>query len=214
MSTWETLLRGRSWGRWPAEAAVRSVARIAAGRMGLRVIEVGCGAGAQLRFLAAEGHRAVGFDIAPSAIDQARQLDHGPLPPGLGVADALDLPVRSRCADVVLDVECWVHVPGPGPAGCWEEAARVLVPGGHVVSIAFLPETTGITTGRPLGPHTVADPLTGPVAGHGVTTALPLEGVRAAVESAGLVVVDQQRQWRTVGEDELVAESVTVARLP
>ncbi|MCA9572798.1 MAG: methyltransferase domain-containing protein, partial [Myxococcales bacterium] len=40
-----------------------------------RTVEVGCGTGANARFLRARGHEVVGLDLAPTAIARARHDD-------------------------------------------------------------------------------------------------------------------------------------------
>lgn len=44
-----------------------------AGRIGPRVVEVGCGTGELTMFLARRGHEVLGVDVAPTAIAQARE---------------------------------------------------------------------------------------------------------------------------------------------
>lgn len=99
-----------------------------------RLLEVGCGEGANLvhALAAAPGRvRAVhGCDRFPSKARFAR--DHVP---GLAavVADALRLPYAARAFDVVLLRDVLHHLVAPGPALL--EAWRVVAPGGALVLV-------------------------------------------------------------------------------
>ena len=208
---WERVFREHSWGRWPAEEIVRAVART--GRTGLRVLEVGCGAAAQLWYLAHEGHRPIGLDVVPAALAQAtaRLADAGVAAPLLQ-ADARALPLAPECFDMVIDVECVAHLDGPGAEQAWGEAARVLVPGGRLVSIGFTARTAGAQTGERRGPHTVHDATRGPLCGLGTVSFLDEERVGALAGAAGLRVDDLQVRTRTVGPaHDLIEEMIVVA---
>jgi SAM-dependent methyltransferase len=48
----------------------------AAGRIGHRVVDVGCGTGDNALYMATRGHEVVGIDAAPTAIRKAREKSH------------------------------------------------------------------------------------------------------------------------------------------
>lgn len=209
---WDRIFRERAWGRWPAEEVVRAVART--GRTNLRVLEVGCGAGAQLWYLAHESHRAVGLDFAPAALDQAtrRLADEGLRVPLLR-GDARALPFADAAFDLVLDVEAWSCLPEAAAAASWHEAGRVLAPGGTLVSLGFTLRTAGTDTGTRRGPHTVHDMTRGPLADLGTISFVDRDRVEALAAATGLTLDDVQTRSRTVGPDhELIEELVIVAR--
>ena len=209
---WDRIFRERAWGRWPAEEVVRAVAGLR--RSGLRVLEVGCGAGAQLWYLDHEGHRAVGLDVAPAALDQARVrlADEGANVP-LVRGDARSLPFASASFDLVLDVETFAHVPPGGPPAAWTEAGRVLVPNGRLVSIGFTATTTGTDSGTVVDDHTVRDLRRGPLADRGAVTFISRPRVDALAAAAGVTIEDVQQRSRTVGpEHDRIDELVVVAR--
>ena len=63
--TWEDIFRNRQWGRYPPEELVRFTARRyfqALDRKAVSMLEIGCGAGANIWFLAREG-----FDVHVSS---------------------------------------------------------------------------------------------------------------------------------------------------
>jgi 2-polyprenyl-3-methyl-5-hydroxy-6-metoxy-1,4-benzoquinol methylase len=96
---------------------------------GWRVIDVGCGAGPGLRYLAARGALVLGLDHSHYALQAAQHLA-----PAAGVALAdgtAGLPCADSSADLLLLSELVEHVPDALPL--LRECYRVLRPGGRVV---------------------------------------------------------------------------------
>ncbi len=209
---WDRLFRERAWGRWPAEEVVRTVART--GRSGLRVLEVGCGAGAQLWYLAHDGHHPVGLDFAPAALAQAGvRLTEESMSVPLVRADVLRLPVAPAAFDLVVDVECFAHLDGEGAGAAWQDAARVLAPEGLLLSIGFTAATTGAESGVRRGPHTMHDLTEGPLAGLGTVTFLDEPRTESLAAGVGLRIEDLQWRRRTVGPaHDAVEEMIVLAR--
>ena len=90
-----------------------------------RVVDVGCGQGASLEALAQRGCRAVGIDVAPAAIAQARRRTTS-----LALASGLALPFATGSFDGVL-AECSLSTMPDRPAAL-AEWHRVLRPGGRL----------------------------------------------------------------------------------
>jgi SAM-dependent methyltransferase len=119
--------------RWAAELVA-----------GSRVLDVACGAGWGTATLGAGGGAAVGVDLSPAAIADARR-EHG------GRADfhegeMLDLPFAGGEFDNVVCFEALVHVAEPGRA--LDEMRRVLRPGGLLLVSA--PNRDAYPPGNPL----------------------------------------------------------------
>ena len=128
---------------------------------GLRVVEVGCGAGQVSRWLADHGARAVGVDLSARQLQHALRLDGehagGGAPPAWIQADAVRLPFADRSFDLaVASYGALQFVAEPGEVH--REVARVLRPGGrwvfsvtHPIRWAFLddPGEPGLTAVRP-----------------------------------------------------------------
>ena len=74
MNEWDRQYRSNDgFRRWPWEAVVACVSRRYAAvpreeRRGIRMLDLGCGAGGNLFFLASEGFRAVGLDSSQEAL--------------------------------------------------------------------------------------------------------------------------------------------------
>ncbi len=96
---------------------------------GLRVIDVGCGAGPALRYLVARGALAVGLDHSRYALTAAAHLAPGS---GLVLNDSAgSLPCASEQADIILLSELVEHLTDAAPL--LHECYRVLRPGGRII---------------------------------------------------------------------------------
>lgn len=175
---WDAIFRSRSWGRYPPEELIRFVARTyrdPPARRHMQVLEVGCGPGPNLWYLAREGFAVAGIDGSPHAIAAARERLRAE---GLtGAADVADLrtgnfaslPWPAETFDAVIDIEAIYANTRAVIASAVGEAWRVLRPGGWLFGKMFGPETTGARSGQILEPGTSANPTEGPLAGTGLT---------------------------------------------
>ncbi len=102
---------------------------------GARLLDAACGGGLVAHPLAAAGHRVLGVDLAPGAVEAAARRT----PPGADarfvVGDAAALPADDASVDAVLLLDMLEHVEST-PA-VLAEAARVLRPGGVMVFNTF-----------------------------------------------------------------------------
>lgn len=102
-------------------------------------LDAACGTGRMTALLAARGHRTVGVDSSPDMLARARNR----VPAGdfrLGELDRL--PVADGAVDVVVCSLALAHVPDLGPV--LAEFARVLRPGGHLVTSDIHPERVAL----------------------------------------------------------------------
>jgi SAM-dependent methyltransferase len=114
------LLQAVDFGGWP----------------GRDVLEMGCGAGLDLVRFARAGARVTGVDVAPRALDLARDYCRiAGVTATLLEADAARLPMADDCFDLVY---CHGVLPfAANPAGLITEAHRVLRPGGTAIFMAY-----------------------------------------------------------------------------
>ncbi|MEO5852300.1 MAG: class I SAM-dependent methyltransferase [Nocardioides sp.] len=91
-------------------------------------VDAACGTGRYAAHLAALGHRVHGFDTSPGMIAVARAKVPAAV---VGLADMADLPLADGSVDLVVNTLAMTHVEDLGPV--FDEAARVLRPGGHLL---------------------------------------------------------------------------------
>jgi SAM-dependent methyltransferase len=90
------------------------------------VLEAGCGVAKWVAFLSSKGHRAIGVDYSPVAIDRSRQVwPHIEL----ARADLRRMPFEDDVFDLVLSLGAVEHDEA-GPEAALREMLRVLQPGG------------------------------------------------------------------------------------
>ncbi|TMR23454.1 class I SAM-dependent methyltransferase [Nonomuraea turkmeniaca] len=98
-------------------------------------LDAACGTGRLAAHLAGRGHRILGVDSSPDMLERARAR----VPQGdFRLGDLSRLPIPDDAVDLVVCSLALTHVADLGPA--LAEFARVLRPGGHVVTSDIHPE--------------------------------------------------------------------------
>lgn len=111
---------------------------------GAAVVDVGCGAGSNVLYLAREGFESHGVDLSPGAIRAAEQRARTEgLAVDLRVGDVLDLPFPRARFGGVTDNGCFHTLPLGRRGDYAREVARVLRPGGAFVLSWVAREHTG-----------------------------------------------------------------------
>ncbi|MFC1590166.1 class I SAM-dependent methyltransferase [Candidatus Omnitrophota bacterium] len=109
-SAWEKVFKEAEWGKYPSESLIRFIARNfyeRKNRQDVRLLEVGCGPGGNLWYMAREGFDVYGVDASPTGIQRARRrLENEGLRADLKEADIINLPYADNYFDGVADVEC------------------------------------------------------------------------------------------------------------
>ncbi|MFZ1430171.1 MAG: class I SAM-dependent methyltransferase [Geminicoccaceae bacterium] len=118
---------------------------------GRTVLEIGCGGGQLLGWLAREGAAVVGLDPGLEQLARAcSEAPGAPLVAGRGEA----LPFESGRFDLVLFFNSLHHVPLQAQWQALAEAARVLVTGGDLLVVEPLPEGDHFALLQPLEDET------------------------------------------------------------
>lgn len=143
-ASFEEQIRSHAYNTAPVEALVRSVSYYLRDRYseaqipGLHFMELGCGAGPNLVWLAARGVKVSGVDISPTALSLARESlehhGHAGRVERLVEGSISDMP---EFADASLDgvIESCVlqHLPNEDRLAAFREIDRVVKPGGVFV---------------------------------------------------------------------------------
>ncbi|MCB0321660.1 MAG: class I SAM-dependent methyltransferase [Bdellovibrionales bacterium] len=174
---WDEKFRNRSWGRYPPEDLVRFIGRNYKDhdRGSVRILEIGCGPGANIWFLHREGYSTAGIDISSAAIEIAsNRLVTENRECSTGVADLRvgsfhELPWPDGHFDVVIDIFALYANPLKVISDTLNEVGRVLKPNGSFYSKLWGTRTTGFGTGVELEPHTFDGVTAGPCAGMGLS---------------------------------------------
>ena len=112
------------------------------------LLELGCGPGRALEVIAARlaAPELHALDLSPFMLERAaRRLEATVAPATLLHASGTDIPLAPNSFDAAVATHFFGHLPRSAAQRAWEEAARVLRPGGrlYVVDHAWHPRTTG-----------------------------------------------------------------------
>ena len=129
---------------WDSGIPAPELVRAIAGRAGGWALDIGCGTGTNVRYLAEQGWQATGLDFVPSAIAQARRKLRG-LSATLLVADVtrlieLDLPGPF---DLALDMGCFHSLTADGQQGYARGLKHWMKAGGRYLLYAWQPGAGG-----------------------------------------------------------------------
>ena len=104
---WDDIFRSKGWGRHPPEHIVRFIARTFSSvrdRSIIRLLEIGCGPGANIWFMAREGFSVCGIDGSATAIHRARQrLTEEGLTADLRIGDYAQFPWPDSTFDGAIE---------------------------------------------------------------------------------------------------------------
>jgi SAM-dependent methyltransferase len=154
MKTWEEVHAAREWGTWPDADLIRFVKgswRRTFVDRAPKVLELGCGAGANLRLFADVGAEIGAVDISPSAVTRAAANLESWRPGWTAVGGSVDealrvesvegLPWPEATFDLVVDVESLGMLPYDLARAAYAEAWRVTRPSGVLFTRTFSWET-------------------------------------------------------------------------
>jgi len=197
---WEEIFRGREWGKYPAEEIIRFVARRyydAGDRRRVSILDLGCGPGAHLWYLAREGFSAYGIDASPTAIEQARgRLDADGLSAELRVGDLVEL--RQVFPDVRFDAVVEMAALQCNRLAAVErivdQAHDLLKPGGRMLTMALARGSWGDGTGSEVEPGTFVGATEGPLQGTGLNHFFTEAELRDVFRRFAAVTIDYSQR--------------------
>lgn len=152
-----------------------------------RVLDVACGAGKLVREIAPRVTRAVGVDLSPRMIEEARRRtaadDAATSRIDFAVGPSDELPFDDAEFTAVITTTAFHHF--PDPAGSVREMARVLAPGGRLI----IGDSIRDTVPAKFGDAVLSRFETGHVGLQG------LEGFERMLADAGLEVTRTRTVW-------------------
>lgn len=128
---------------WDSGVPAPELAREIAGRPPGRALDLGCGTGTNVRYLAEQGWQAAGVDFVPQAIAQARRKTRGlEARVTLRVGDVTRLAALALPGpfDLALDMGCFHALEPAGRERYTAGLAALLKPAGRYLLYAFQPD--------------------------------------------------------------------------
>lgn len=203
---WEQIHSQRSWGKYPNEELVRFIGRNflkipREERKSIKILELGCGQGANLWFLAKEGFDVYGVDISPSAIIKTKdymEKEWGIRSIKLLVQDIRDLLFKDEMFDVVIDPSAIWYVSYTDHKKVYNKIFRLLKPRGYFWSFHIAEDSWGYGTGNLIDYKTFDNIAEGPLQSQGTTCMLSDKDIELLLEGAGFKVISIERHLRTL----------------
>lgn len=165
---------------YPNEFLVRLAARLLPMRTPRKVLDYGCGTGANLIHLASMGHDVHGVEVAPSALERAQErLLALRLPATLhAVPVGSGLPFDDGFFDIVIAWQVLYYNSRDSWAAAVRELERVARPGATVIVATAAPGDISQTQATPLGQCVYLSRVTGQ---EGCTLVIPEQDDLAAL---------------------------------
>lgn len=145
---------------WSGEPNRRLVEQVSDLRPG-RVLDVGCGEGADAIWLARQGWEVTAVDVSTVALDRTAQhaIDEGvDRRVDVGVYDALTGRPRLRAGRHDLVSIQFLHVPQEDFADVYRRLAAAVAPGGRLLVVGHHPDDVDTGARRPHGPGLLFGP--------------------------------------------------------
>ncbi|MDK1285601.1 class I SAM-dependent methyltransferase [Pseudoalteromonas umbrosa] len=136
MASWESIYQsGQQLNKYPFSEIVSLIFQMKKSNQSLKVLELGCGAGNNIYFMASEGIQCAGIDCSPSALRFATsRIEESQLTADLRVGCFTNLPWSANSFDLVIDRSALNCVPREQIKTALQQVHRVLKPGGRIFS--------------------------------------------------------------------------------
>ena len=156
---WEEIFSSQEWGKYPGEPLIKFVARnfYKLNRSEIKILELGCGPGANLWFCAREGFRVFGIEKSNRAIDKCIERLDLEVPNWEGKiinGSVTKLPFENQFFDAVIDNQCISCLDFEDAKKAYVETSKVLKPNGKLFVRTFASGSHGDLTGKKISKDT------------------------------------------------------------
>lgn len=212
---WNNIFSSREWGKYPAESLIRFVARnfYNSSRANIKILEIGCGTGANIWYLAKEGFDTYGIDHSNVGIGIAnkRLISEG-LEAHLSVGDVVNLDYENEFFDAVIDCECVYANNLESSRKILLEINRVLKNGGSFYSRTFAED---MFIGKPLVKHSdfeYDEIQQGSLAGKGFTRLIDQNGIKDLYGNIFNVISVDTLKYSNNNQEDIVSEYIVISK--
>lgn len=194
---WEQIHQSMEWGKYPSENVIRFVARnyYKKDRGHIRILDFGCGSGANTWFLAREGFDTYAFDGSKSAVEKAKAhlQAEGLFNVHFDVMDGTEILYENSFFDCVIDNVCIYANRLEHINEMFANVYRVLKPGGKLFSTCFGTGTTGYGEGEQIEKNTFCNIKRGPLADRVVVHFFSEDELKTSAGGAGFsnIIIDK-----------------------
>ena len=190
--------------RYPNESLVAFVSGIRG-----RILDLGCGSGANTWFIAKEGKETYGIDSSPTAVKLCKKmLKKWNVKAKLFLAEMTKLPFVDNFFDAVVDVVSTQHLTIKEHEECLKEVYRVLKPGGRFFSF-HLGKNSVSNKGAKIDSYTIKNIKKGlPLANNGPTCFLSIEKAKKLLNNFDEVSIETLT--RTYSERKMFIEYLII----
>lgn len=154
IEVWEKIFSTRDWGKYPSESLIRFIAKNYSDsvRKECHILEIGCGPGANIWYLAREGFSFTGIDISRSAIIYAERRLDNEIPDWrsrgtLNIVDITRHDLGINQYDAIIDNECLYCLSFKDAYLVYKKAYSALKNNGKIYVKAFADDCWGVNTG-------------------------------------------------------------------
>jgi len=212
---WEKIFSSQEWGKYPQEHLVRFIARnfySVSDRRVIRLLEIGCGPGANVWFMTREGFSVSGIDGSSTAIQRAKErLASEELVADLRVGDFTELPWPDATFDGIVENVSLGCNPISSIERALDEVNRVLRPGAPFLSSFFSDKTWGYGEGEVTERDGFINLRDGPLAKGGFCLFLSRDRIPELFRRFTDTNVERV-SWTLGGERHLVEQLVVTCR--
>ena len=212
---WEKVFSENPWGKYPGESLIRFVARnfYNSHRPDVKLLEVGCGPGANIWSMAKERFSAYGIDGSVTAIDQAKKrLSDENLSAELSVGDIIYLPYPDDFFEAVIDSECIYANNLQNSHKILDEVKRVLKPGGLFYSRSLSDKVYLGRESTKVGEKEFTNISDGPLAGRGFARLMDINEIETIYGSKFEIISIDELEITQNNREQRIREFIIICR--